>query len=741
MSFLASKSHCRAFKIFLSISLFSVIFSVFPFREAFAVRTTYESFISTDAQKIQFIGDSAGAQFGSALAKADFNGDGFEDLVVGSPFSSIGMKDWNGKVSIIYGKDVFKSKTFDLKKNSADVSIFGEYSGDQFGTSLAVGDFNGDDLPDLAVGAYNASSNRDTRPGKVYIFYNQSLISTLVVDLERQSPDILFIGSSDGDNFGLALEVSDLNRDAADDLLVGAPKADAFGIQDCGAVYGFYGIYLQGFKYPLHDLRIKRSNISFYGKASGEKFGSEIEVSDLNNDNKKEVLVGAYGYDSDELVDSGRVYLFKPTKIDEKFTFPAIVKDSFLTFEGISDKGWFGFAMDSADVNGDGIDDLAITSFPYNSGKNTGKVSVFYGGRKFLSDSNIVIKEDSRNLSIESPVTENFLGASVLLDDFNGDGRGDIVAGAPGIGSAISEEEGDVYMVYSMYPKLTSVYSIENQDITSTIHGENADDWFGYSISSLDFNGDGVKDLAVGSRYSEGYDSINNGKVFVLLGNRIPYGQAKEVVEPGDRYVNRGEFISQIVEKFDVKNKKADLISDCYLHLEFCLFNFMAMSSYDKIQLVPDLILFPDIAKSDEYYESVNIGAILGLLNGFTNEEGSPFHPEKPITRIQALKVILGLNDLVKPKYRFELIAMLGSYNDLVNQYSYFSDINAKISAMWWYPRYANFAYERGIVDNVEYFRPDDNITVNELNDMIGRTLKLINPVDEETVPSGNPQN
>jgi hypothetical protein len=78
---------------------------------------------------------------------------------------------------------------------------------------------------------------------------------------------------------------------------------------------------------------------------------------------------------------------------------------------------------------------------------------------------------------------------------------------------------------------------------------------------------------------------------------------------------------------------------------------------------------------------------------------------------------------------------MLGNEAKLKTQESYFNDIDPRISFMWWYPRYTNFAYENGIVDRGYYFRPDENITMGELTEILDRTLKLIEPADEKTNP------
>ena len=202
--------------------------------------------------------------------------------------------------------------------------------------------------------------------------------------------------------------------------------------------------------------------------------------------------------------------------------------------------------------------------------------------------------------------------------------------------------------------------------------------------------------------------------------------------------VTRGEFIGVVVDIFDLRKTKTTYIDNCDEHREFCFYNFLAMSSYDDIQLDPELVLYPDIPVTHKYYDEVTVGTMLGLINGYVGDENSPFRPESSISRIQALKIILGAAEAVVPKYRFEMIDILGSLDQLSSQFSSFSDIDAKISYMWWYPRYVNFAVENDIVNGGNLFRPDETITKKELDDMIVRTQKYIRSQNEKADASGD---
>lgn len=663
---------------------------------AFALKFIFESYASLETQKAEFTGEIAGEQMGAVVAVGDFDNDGVEDIASGSPFASLNNKQWNGSVKILFGSTAKGIQTNYL-------IFFGENSGDQFGTSLAVGDFNNDSYDDLAIGAYNAQSNSIDRAGKVYIVYGtQNLRSQTSKRLAIQQSELgstlridRLAGGMDGDQFGLSLFAMDANNDGMKDLLIGAPLASGPEFNRSGAVYLYHG--------SQAGISLNANRV-FYAQEYKEKFGSTISGGHIISQAQNDLVVGAYNANVGKKKQAGKVYIF---------TDGSSVK----SISGYIEKGWFGFTLDAGDVNGDGYDDLAIATFPYKAERSDARISIFYGGK--------AVFKKFPNVVIDSPAGETFPGGSLALKDLNNDGKADVLIGAPGIASGKSMEEGRVYILNGS-ETLSSHYSLVDNDYDVVIHGENYDDWFGSALAMIDFNKDGYKDIVIGSRYSDGKESVDNGKVFLFYGDGKAYGKLRTLLESDDKKVSRGELVNITVERLEIKEKNKDFIDSCLSHREFCFFNFLAMSSYDKIKLTPKLILYPDVSPDSSYYENVNVATMLGLVNGFMNETNTPFHPELPVKRIEALKVVFGAADLVESKYQFELVAALGSYEKLLEQKTPFSDINAKIPSMWWYPRYVNFAVEHNIVDRAEYFRPNEDITEKELDDIISRTTKYL---------------
>lgn len=689
-----------------------------PFGVAFADLTTYESFIEAEASKIEIVGANAGEQLGAAITAGDFNGDGIEDLALGAPFASITPKEWNGAVYVIFG-DTNKTagKTIDLSYMEPDLVFFGEYSGDALGSSLTSGDFNNDGVDDLAIGAYNAYF-KNIRPGKVYVVNGRKNWEEKAFNFQSQLADTLFIGHSDGDEFGLSIKALDVNNDKYEDLVIGAPSASTPDVEKSGNVYAYFGAR-RGFKNKTYDLQERLPDKVFYGHETGERFGATVDGGKVASQKRGTLIISAYKASVGNLKEAGKVYFY--------------TNELSTVIEGVEEYDWFGFDLDTGSLNKDQLEDVAVSSLGLKKNYNSSKISIFYGNDLFAKQGAVMADNDQfRGILVDDPVDQNRLGTSIMLEDMNSDGKAEIIAGAPGIGKPVSQSGGDVYLVYSSEGGFETNYSVKKQHLSSTLHGAKPDDWFGYDLETLDFNNDGAKDLAISSRYSDSDLGNDTGKVFVLMGNKNPFGIEKTVLAPQENTVSRGELIKEVIRSFDLKNEKSALISSCYEHVDYCFYNFTAMSNFDELALKPEIVLYPDVRPGSKYYEDVTIGTMLGLIEGYMAQDESPFYPEEPISRIQALKIVLSATELVKPKYRFQLAEELGGVDKLSQQESFFKDINSKISGMWWYPRYANFAAENGIVNTAEKFRPDDNIKVGELQSIIKRTVEFLNKQNEK---------
>ncbi len=351
-------------------------------------------------------------KFGIAVGTAgDFNGDTYDDVIVGTdPQSVAGVP---GRAYVYFGGPGADS--------TADLFFSGTTVGDAFGYSVgSAGDVNGDTYDDLIIGAFHDNTS-GSATGRAYVYFGGPGFDA--------TADLVLTGEVTGDEFGISVgSAGDVNGDSYVDLIVGAKRNDG-GCGNCGRAYVYFGG-------PTVD---STADLVLDGLSWGSGFGADVAgTGDVNNDGYDDVIVAAPLYEAYMESYRGAAYVF----------FGGAAPDAAhdLFFQGSTTQDNLGSAVGAAgDMNGDGADDFLVGAYWAENG--AGCAYVHLGGAAVDSIPDFVLTGEGQY---------SYYGfAAATAGDMDGDGRDEIVVGAWG-NDEVGTNAGKAY-VYSLVGETSAV--------------------------------------------------------------------------------------------------------------------------------------------------------------------------------------------------------------------------------------------------------------------------------------------
>jgi hypothetical protein len=329
-------------------------------------------------------GNQANAQFGACVqAAGDVNGDGYDDVIVGSWLYDHGDAD-EGAAFVYLGSD---SGLADVPawmgESDSYAAVYGYYCG-------SAGDVNGDGFDDIAVGARRFSGNGLDKEGRVYVYYGSPTGPS-------PTPSWVHDGGQYRGEFGAAvLTAGDVNGDGYGDLIVGAFRYD-HGSRDEGMAFVFLGSATGLSDAPAWTGEADQADAYFGYSVAG--------AGDINRDGYDDISLSASTYDVSGTVDAGRVYLYLGSASGLE-PDPAWIQDGDQAGAKLESVHGVG------DVNGDGYDDVMTgTLYHDDVAMDSGRAYLFYGCPNGVAG---VPRESAASLSLEAVGSNPFTHSTAL---------------------------------------------------------------------------------------------------------------------------------------------------------------------------------------------------------------------------------------------------------------------------------------------------------------------------------------
>jgi len=279
---------------------------------------------------IVFYGGTAEDRFGLWVDGGDFNGDGFDDLLIGANQAD-GENDSRinaGEAWIIYGSEDMVEEygsVVDMSQPPTNATrIIGVDYDDLFGSTALGADINADGYDDAIVsaalwresagiggaelGGGDGPDNSRYNSGETFVIYGQTDLPGRVIDLAALISDdgsptndsvTVIYGVDPNDLLGEEIAAGDINGDGRNELALGTLVSAGLDNAMPGGGESWLIYTTEPFMGEAIDLLNPESEraVSIYADQADSESGDILRFADLDQDGYEDLFVGTPSYD------------------------------------------------------------------------------------------------------------------------------------------------------------------------------------------------------------------------------------------------------------------------------------------------------------------------------------------------------------------------------------------------------------------------------------------------------------
>ena len=330
------------------------------------------------------------------------------------------------------------------------------------GRGLDAGDMDGDGLADLLVGAMGYDGGRGIA----------GLTSGPIVGTHTFGEGATLTSPEASGGAGRDVAVGDVDGDGLADLFVGIPYDSA--VAPGGGAYLVYG--------PVRGARsLGEADASVLGAGSSELAGHSLDLGDLDGDGAADLVVGVYAERT--LSEGGGAVFVTYGAVTGEIT----TTDADGALLGSGDPGYAGHMVRAGrDLTGDGVGDLLVTAVG-----DTG-LAPPSGGLVYLAEGPLVgvLEGEDAWATFAGEAARDYAGQGLAAGDLDGDGRDDLLVGAPGA-------DGNAGVAYAVFAPVPGAFALADADARWL--GGRSGRYAGSALAAGDLDGDGAADLLLGA--------------------------------------------------------------------------------------------------------------------------------------------------------------------------------------------------------------------------------------------------